>query len=158
VALAWARDPMRSDQPPPEVDETVKNADLPIGLRFVPHALSALIAQGKHDDKAAKEAVDRGLAVVESPGIATWLGLIAIETGAETLARKAALAAVSFSAVYPPARVLAARVALLGARLDEGLKATEELDPSSPDVAVVRAAAAYERVDGVALGAALDAV
>jgi hypothetical protein len=60
--------------------------------------------------------------------------------------------------VYPPARVLAARVALLGARLDEGLKATEELDPTSPDVAVVRAAAAYERVDSVGLGAALDAV
>jgi Tfp pilus assembly protein PilF len=158
VALAWARDPMRADQPPPEVDETLKNQDLPISLRFVPHALGALIAQGKHDDKAAKEAVDKGLAVVEVPGVATWLGLIAIETGDETLARKAALSAVSFSAVYPPARVLAARVALLGARLDEGLKATEELDPTSPDVAVVRAAAAYERVDSVGLGAALDAV
>jgi hypothetical protein len=159
VALAWARDPMRPDQPPPEVDETMKRgADLPIGLRFVPHALAALIAQGKHDDKAAKAAVEQGLAVVEGPGVATWLGLIAIETGDEALARKAALSAVSFSALYPPGRVLAARVALLGARLDEGLKATEELDPTSPDVAVVRAAAAYERVDAVALGSALDAV
>ena len=49
--------------------------------------------------------------------------------------------------------MLAARVALVGARLDEALKATEELDPTSPDVAVVRGAAAYERLDADGLGA-----
>jgi tetratricopeptide (TPR) repeat protein len=158
VALAWARDPTRTEQPPPEVQETIAKGDaLPIGLRFVPHALSAVMSVDKHDFKGAKEQIEKGLAVVDSPGVATWLGLIAIDTGDEALARKAALAAVAFSAVYPPARVLAARVALLGARLDEAVKATEELDPSSPDVAVVRAAVAYERVDGVGLGAALDA-
>ena len=54
--------------------------------------------------------------------------------------------------------MLAARVALLGDRLDEALKATEELEPSSADVAVVRAAAAYERVDADGLTRAIDAV
>jgi hypothetical protein len=65
---------------------------------------------------------------------------------------------VSFSAVYSPARVLAARVALLGARLDEALKAAEELPPNSPDVAVVTAAVAYEKIDGERMGRALEAV
>jgi hypothetical protein len=54
--------------------------------------------------------------------------------------------------------VLAARVALLGDRLDEALKATEDLESSSPDVAVVRSAVAYERLDGDALVRALGAV
>jgi len=112
----------------------------------------------KHDYAKTKDEVKAGLGVVEGPGIAAWLGVIALDTGDEDLARKAALAAVQFSAVYPPARVLAARVALLGDRLDEALKATEELDANSPDVAVVRAAAAYERVDGTGLAGALEAV
>src|SRR5262249_47630538 len=66
--------------------------------------------------------------------------------------------AVSFSAVYPPARVLAARVALLGARLDEALKAAEDLPASSADVAVVTAAVSYERLDGERMSRAFDAV
>ena len=64
----------------------------------------------------------------------------------------------SFSAVYPPARMLAARVAVVGARLDEALKATEELDPTSPDVAVVRGAVAYERLEVDGLARAIEAV
>ncbi|MGH7328575.1 MAG: hypothetical protein ACREJX_09520, partial [Polyangiaceae bacterium] len=86
------------------------------------------------------------------------LGSIAIATGDEALARRAALVAVQFSAVYGPARVLAARVALLGDRLDEALKATEELDASSPDVAIVRGAVAYEQGDADGLARALDAL
>ncbi len=147
VALAWARDPMRGE-PPPEVKEvTEKEAGLPVGLLAVPHASRAILALEKHALDDAKPALQKGLAVAETPGIATWLGSIALSTGDEQLARKAALAAVSFSAVYPPARVLAARVALLGARLDEAMKATEDLPPSSPDVAIVAAAVAYEKLD-----------
>src|SRR5690606_1612332 len=66
--------------------------------------------------------------------------------------------AVSYSAVYAPARVLAARVALLGARLDEALKATEDLEPASPDVAIVTAAVAYEKLDGEQMSRALAAL
>jgi tetratricopeptide (TPR) repeat protein len=159
VALAWARDPARPETPPPEVAETItKGANLPLPLRTVPHALAALQAADKHDFPTVKSEVQAGLASVDSPGMASWLGLVALETGDESLARKAALAAVGFSAIYPPARVLAARVALLGDRLDEALKATEDLDPTSPDVAVVRAAAAYERIDATVLGGSLEAV
>ena len=163
VALAWARDPSRGDQPPPDVAKDIDDArtragDLPSGLKFVPNAVAALQAVDKHDAATVKSEVTKGLAVVEGPGPASWFGIIALQSGDEALAQKAALSAVAFSAVYPPARVLAARVALLGNRLDEALKATEDLDATSPDVAVVRAATAYERVDPTGLGGALDAI
>jgi hypothetical protein len=76
-----------------------------------------------------------------------WLGTISLPLGDEALARKAALGALQLSAAYEPARALAARVALLGGRLDEALKATEDLEPASADVALVGTASAYERVD-----------
>ena len=158
VALAWGRDPRREDvRPPPEVEEVGKReSELPAGLKFVPHAIAGLAAIDKHADAGAE--LQAGLAVAESPGAAVWLGTIALITGDETLARKAALAAVQFSAAYEPARALAARVALLGGRLDEALKATEDLDPTSPDVAVVRAASAYERADADGVLRALEAL
>jgi tetratricopeptide (TPR) repeat protein len=158
VSLAWGRDPMRSD-PPADVAELPKvAADLPVSLKAVPHAIAALRAVDKHAPDEAKAEVSKGLSATWSPGISTWLGDIAIETGDEQLARKAALSAVSFSAVYPPARVLAARVALLGGRLDEALKAVEEIDQSAVPVLVVRAVAAYERADADGLGRAWGAV
>jgi hypothetical protein len=133
-------------------------AELPLSLKAVPHAISAIVDVDKHAFGDAKAEIEKGLAVVDGPGVASWLGSIALDTGDEALARKAALAAVSFSAVYPPARVLAARVALLGDRLDEALKAADELEASLPDVAVVRAAVAYERVDADGIARALEAV
>jgi hypothetical protein len=149
VALAWGRDPLREDTPaPPEVEQLKTRGDeLPSGLKFVPHAIAALVALDKHAPDEARTEVQSGLAVADSPGAAVWLGTIALPLADEALARKAALGALQLSAAYEPARALAARVALLGGRLDEALKATEDLDPASPDVAVVRAASAYERVD-----------
>ncbi|MGD0526177.1 MAG: tetratricopeptide repeat protein [Polyangiaceae bacterium] len=160
VALAWGRDPNRESVPaPPEVDEVAKRAEeLPSGLKFVPSAIAALRAFDKKNAEEARAGIVRGLAVAESPGAAVWLGTIALPLGDEALARKGALAALQLSAVYEPARALAARVALLGGRLDEALKATEDLDPNSPDVAVVRAAAAYERVDADGVMRALEAL
>ncbi len=159
VALAWARNPARTEQPPPEANEIIARAsELPVSLTVVPHAIGAIRALDNHSDDDAKAAIQKGLAAADGPGVATWLGSIALATDDEALARRAALIAVSFSAVYPPARVLAARVALLGDRLDEALKATEELDAASPDVAIVRGAAAYERGDADGLGRALDAI
>jgi tetratricopeptide (TPR) repeat protein len=158
VALAWARDPLRGDAPP-EAKEIVDKADaLPTPLKAVAPAVRALLAIEQHKNDEAKTALQKGLAVVDTPGMAAWLGSIALSTGDEALARKGALSAVSFSAVYPPARMLAARVALLGARLDEALKASEELPPASPDVAIVTAAVAYEKLDGERMRAALDAL
>src|ERR1019366_9759316 len=111
--------------------------------------------RGVDDGRAA---VQRGLAVADSPGAAVWLGTISLQFGDEALARKAALAALQLSAAYEPARALAARVALLGGRLDEALKATEDLEAASPDVAVVRAASAYERIDPDGVARGLDAL
>jgi len=159
VALAWARDPSRTDQPPPEAAMALQRAsELPRSLAVVPHATAAILALDKHTVEEARAEVKKGLLVADGPGAAAWLGSIAIATDDPELARKAALTAVAFSAVYAPARVLAARVALLGDRLDEALKATEDLDPGSPDVAIVRAAAAYERTDADGLSRALAPV
>ena len=160
VALAWGRDPNRESMPvPPEVDEVGKRIDeLPSGLKFVPHAVAALRAFDKRNADEAKAEIVKGLAVAESPGAAVWLGTIALPLGDEALARKGALGALQLSAVYEPARALAARVALLGDRLDEALKATEDLEPTQPDVAVVRAASAYERVDADGVMRALEAL
>lgn len=159
MALAWARDPTRTDQAPQEANDALtRETELPVGLLAIPHAVAAVRALDKHDLDLAKAEVERGLQVADSPGIASWLGSIAIATGDEPLARRAALVAVQFSAVYAPARVLAARVALLGDRLDEALKATEELDAASPDVAIVRGAVAYEQGDADGLARALDAL
>jgi hypothetical protein len=142
-----------------EVDEVTRRADeLPSGLKFVPHAVTALGQLDKHAFDSARAEVQSGLAVADSPGAAVWLGTIALSLEDERLARKAALSALQLSAAYEPARALAARVALLGDRLDEALKATEELDPTAPDVVVVHAAAAYERVDPDGLARALDAL
>jgi tetratricopeptide (TPR) repeat protein len=158
IALAWARDPMRGE-PPAEAKEIVDKADvLPTPLKAVAPAVRALLAIEQHKTDEAKAALQMGLAVADTPGIAAWLGSIALATGDEALARKGALTAVSFSAVYPPARMLAARVALLGVRLDEALKATEELPTTSPDVAIVNASVAYEKLDGERMRTALDAL
>jgi tetratricopeptide (TPR) repeat protein len=156
VALAWARDPMRGE-PPPEAKEIADKAEaVPMPLRAVAPAVRALMAIDQHKNDEAKVALTKGLTVADTPGVAAWLGGIALATGDEALARKGALTAVSYSAVYPPARVLAARVALLGARLDEALKASEELPPTSPDVVIVTAAVAYEKLDGERMRSALD--
>ncbi len=160
VALAWGRDPRREDGPvPPEVDEVRERRDeLPSGLQFVPHAVAALRALDKRAFEDARAEVQMGLAVADSPGAAVWLGTLALPLGDEALARKAALSALQLSAAYEPARALAARVALLGGRLDEALKATEDLDPGSPDVVVVRAASAYERIDPDGAARGLEAL
>jgi hypothetical protein len=160
VALAWGRDPLRETvAAPPEVEEVSKrSSELPAGLQFVPHAISALRALDRHSFDEARTEVQSGLAVADSPGAAVWLGAIALPLGNEALARKAALSALQLSAIYEPARALAARVALHAGKLDEALKATEELDPASFDVVVVRAAAAYERLDPDGVALALQAL
>jgi tetratricopeptide (TPR) repeat protein len=158
VALAWTRDPLRGE-PPAEIRDVTERGDaLPPALRAVPHAARGILSLHKGAIDEAKPSLQKGLEVADSPGIAAWLGSIALATGDEALARKAALSAVSFSAVYPPARVLAARVALLGARLDEALKATEDLPAAWADVAVVVAAASYEKLDAERVGRAFEGI
>ena len=146
VALAWAKDPAR-EKPPLEVQQAMDLTELPVSLRMVPKAVTAFVKAQARQDQEAKEALKAALNTADSPGQATWIGSIALDVGDQDLARKAALVAVSYSAVYPPARMLAARVALTAGRYDEALKAAEDLDAAAVDVAIVRGAASYEKLD-----------
>jgi tetratricopeptide (TPR) repeat protein len=158
AALAWARDPARGPAPL-EAEQTKAHRDeLPVALRAVPNAVEALQSMEKNAVLDAKAAIVRALTAATTPAVATWLGTLALQMGDEGLARRAALQAVSFSAIYPAARVLAARVALMGGRLDEALNAVSELDASVPDVAIVRASVAYERLDPEGVALALEAL
>lgn len=151
IALSWAKDPAR-DKPPLEVQQAMELKDLPVSLRMVPKAVTAFVKAQARQDQEAREALKAALNFADSPGQATWIGSVALDVGDQDLARKAALVAVSYSAVYPPARMLAARVALTAGRYDEALKASEDLDAAAVDVEIVRGAASYEKldVDGIA--------
>jgi predicted negative regulator of RcsB-dependent stress response len=155
-ALAWVIDPARGDEPPADAklgpDDAAK---LPAPLLCVPPMLDAARAVRAGDHEKLARSLDQAIRTADSPALAAGLGFLAIEAGDETLARKAALRAVSFAALYPRARTLAARVALLGGRIDEAEKAVEQLDPTSADVAVVRAVAAYESLEPADVDAAL---
>lgn len=156
LALAWAHDPGRAEAPKEVSLALAREAELPRPLEWLAPTIRTLEAYEKHDFDVAKKSLATAIPLCETPACATWLGTLGIELGDEALARRATLAALSFSALYPPARALAARVALLGGRLDEGLKATEDLEGTLPDVAVVRAAVAYERADGDLLTRTLE--
>jgi tetratricopeptide (TPR) repeat protein len=120
---------------------------LPTQLLSIPYVIDARVASiAGHADTATAE-LDKALRVTATPAMAAWIAQVAIELGDEKLARAATLRALSYSAVYPKARSLAARVALLGGHIDEAKSAIQDLDAKTPEVAVVRAAAAYEGMD-----------
>ncbi|NRA33174.1 MAG: hypothetical protein HRU17_07520 [Polyangiaceae bacterium] len=144
----WASDPARPAELPEEItlsDEELK--ELPYPLRAAHFAVKSVQAQLADDEKARGEAMDRAIRYAASPASATWLGYLNIDVGDGERARKAALRSLGFSAFYPRARALAARVALLSARLLEARKAIEKLDPGNPEVLTVRAVIAYEGLD-----------
>ncbi len=158
-ALAWAVDPQRAKEPPKNA--MLKEEDRPkliLSLRSVPYVVQALTAINAEQGKQASEAINSAIGLTVGPAMATQLGFLAIKAGNEKLARKAALRALQFSALYPQARVLASRVALLGGRLDEAKKAIEALDPKSGEVAVVRAVLAYETLDAGEMRTATEAM
>ncbi|HEY6081177.1 MAG TPA: hypothetical protein VIW29_20320, partial [Polyangiaceae bacterium] len=158
-ALAWVVSSERPDELPSEAQLQPGDADkLPAPLTAVPAMVDSAKALAKGDLPAASKAIDSAINLAMTPALAAGLGFLAIEAGDEVVARKAALRALQFSAVYPRARTLAARVALLGGRIDEAQKAIEELDPASADVAVVRAVVAYESLESSDLKTALEAL
>lgn len=157
LALAWARLPAHTEVPAAVEEARARAAELPRMLRAVPPAALALRASLKREgDDVKRSALARALAAADGPAMATWVGSLALETGDEATARRAALAAVQFSGAYPPARVLAARVALAGDHLEEARKAVGELDGTAPEVAVVRLATAYEHCDVDGLQRSID--
>jgi hypothetical protein len=158
-ALAWVVDPERGDEPPPDARLTQQDVSrLPAPLAAVPSMVEAARAVRKGERDKLKSSLDSAIDLAGTPSLAAGLGFLAIEAGDEQLARKAALRAVGFAALYPRARTLAARVALLGGRIDEAQKAIEQLEPTSADVAVVRAVAAYESLEPGDVDAALKVV
>ncbi|MET0791248.1 MAG: hypothetical protein ABW061_06970, partial [Polyangiaceae bacterium] len=158
-ALAWVVDSERPETLPDEAKLQAGDAEkLPAPLSGVPAMVDAVQAMRAGDLPKVSHAIDSAVATAMTPSLATGLGFLAIEAGDEQLARKAALRALQFAAVYPRARTLAARVALLGGRLDEAQKAIEELDPAAPDVAVVRGVVAYESLEPADLEAALHSI
>jgi len=155
-ALAWVVDSERPESLPEDAKLEPGDAEkLPAPLSGVPAMVEAVQAMHAGDLLKVSRAIDSAVTGAMTPSLATGLGFLAIEAGDEQLARKAALRALQFAAVYPRARTLAARVALLGGRLDEAQKAIEELDPSAPDVAVVRGVVAYEALEPADLEGAL---
>jgi predicted Zn-dependent protease len=158
-ALAWVVTQDRSAEPPEGARlGPAETARLIAPLRAVPAMVEAVEALAKRDLAETSKAIESALPAATGPAIASTLGFLAIDAGNDALARKAALKALSFAALYPRARTLAARVALLGGRLEEAQKAVEELDPKSPDVAVVRSVVAYETGDAAELGNSLHAL
>jgi len=157
-ALYWAVSSERPAEVPVEARiDKAKEGSLAVPLRPIVYAVDALQAINGGDYKEASRAIAAGVERSLGPAMATHLGFLAIQAGDENLARTAALRALGFSAVYPQARVLAARVALLGGRLEEAQKAIEQLDPRASDVAIVRAVVAYETLDSSALEIAVEA-
>lgn len=147
-ALAWVVDPER----PAALPEAGKIADadadrLPAPLLAVPAMVHAVEAMRADQLERANQAIDSAIGSTSSPALAARLGFLAIEAGNERLARKAALRALALAALHPNARALAARVALLGGRLDEAQKVAEGLDPASIEVRVVQGVVAYEKGD-----------
>ncbi len=158
-ALSWVVSHDRPDELPSEAQlQPADTEQLPAPLAAVPAMVEAAKALNKQDLPAASKAIDSAISLAMTPALAAGLGFLAIDAGDEVVARKAALRALQFSAVYPRARTLAARVALLGGRIDEAQKAIEELDPASADVAVVRAVVAYESLETQDLKGALEAL
>jgi predicted Zn-dependent protease len=158
-ALSWVVAQDRPAELPAEAQLQPDDvAKLPAPLAAVPAMVEAAKALGKQDMPAASKAIDSAITLAMSPALAAGLGFLAIEAGDEVVARKAALRALQFSGVYPRARTLAARVALLGGRIDEAQKAIEGLEPSSADVAVVSAVVAYESLEASDLKGALEAL
>ncbi|HTM43475.1 MAG TPA: hypothetical protein VL137_00895 [Polyangiaceae bacterium] len=158
--LEWDLGARDTELPSSAVLSSAESQALPRLLRAVPLATTALQQLAQGSSEAGVNSLTGAIHAAGSPQVCTWLGFLALDIGKPELARSAALQAMRFSAVYSGARILAARVAVSGARLDEAKKAIEGMDPSDPDVAVVHAAAAYEGLDASTLedmGSRLDA-
>ncbi len=105
-ALAWAVDPERPKELPKTAmlsDEDKQSLVLP--LLPVPAIVEAIQAIGGGLEKKATSSIDSAILLSDTPAMATQLGFLAIKAGDEKLARKAALRALQFSALYPQARI-----------------------------------------------------
>lgn len=151
--LAWAAAGAASPAPTPLTE--AEQAGLPPAVRAAARAVAAVIASQAGDASAASKSFEQAVARSTSPVLATWIGEQALSRGELGAARSAALRAAELSAIHQPARELATRVALAEGRLTEAHKLAEALDGMSEVPLAVRAASAYELLDGAALASEL---
>jgi tetratricopeptide (TPR) repeat protein len=158
LGLAWAVATADADLPESARIVEEDRQKLPTQLLAIPFVVDARVAARADRPADALAALDKALRVTATPAMAAWIGQVSIDLADEKLARQAVLRALSYSALYPRARSLAARVALLGGHVDEAKKAIQELDAKSAEVLIVRAAAAYEALDPSELESATAAM
>ncbi len=145
----------------PEIDALAASLvpeSLPVPLRWIGVAWQARTALGAGKRDEARELIAKALPAVDTPDAAVRLAGLALVAEDRALLNKATLHAIGLSPVHVPARLLLARAAAEGGHFDEALKAVEGVDPKSTEVIALRAIAAYERGDAVALGDAVDAL
>src|SRR5262249_12019249 len=106
--LVWAVDADPGEFPESARIPEADRGNLPTQLLAIPYVVDARIGAGQARRADALAALDKGLRVAPTPAMATGIGQVAIELGDEPLARQATLRALSFSALYPRARSLAA--------------------------------------------------
>jgi hypothetical protein len=94
----------------------------------------------------------------DTASFATVVGQIAMRLGRDLVARRAAQRALSFVPTHGPARLLAGKAAFSAGELFEADQAIDGMKPASSHVAVVKAAAAYERLDVKALADLIEAL
>src|SRR5262249_5543731 len=104
-ALAWVVDPERGEEPPADARLSSDDATrLPAPLAAIPPMVEAARAVHGADREKLSASLDKAIGLADTPSLASGLGFLAIEAGDEQLARKAALRAVGFAALYPRAR------------------------------------------------------
>jgi Flp pilus assembly protein TadD len=127
----------------------------PEGFGWIVPAL--IVADPAASAEARKKEAARAFALAHEPGDLIRVGRLAVSAGDEATAGKAALRALEVSPIFPPARALAARLALGLGRPDDAGRALEGLvAEGDPEVAALRAWLAYERGDIAAVAQQLE--
>jgi tetratricopeptide (TPR) repeat protein len=107
--------------------------------------------------EARRTLLDKAIVAARDPLDLTRVGRVALSLGELDEAAAAALRALEASAIFTPARALAARIALERGRVDDAVGALAGLDPKGdPEVAALSAWLAYERGDSASIGPLLD--
>ncbi|MGZ3452847.1 MAG: tetratricopeptide repeat protein, partial [Polyangiales bacterium] len=118
----------------------------PEGFGWILPAL--VVADPAATPEVRKKEAGRAFGLAHEPGDLIRVGRLAVSAGDEQTAGKAALRALEVSPIFPPARALAARLALGLGRPDDAARALEGLvAEGDPEVAALRAWLAYERGD-----------
>jgi hypothetical protein len=151
--LAWAAAGAEGTPPAPLGDAA--KASLPLPLRAVERAVSAIAASAANQHDEAVRAFEEATKTASSPALATWIGYRAVERGYTAVARAAALSAAQLSVAYPKAQALATRVALSDGRFADAERLANNLGPMAQEPLWIRAAGAYENLQADTLATQL---